>query len=429
LAIICPRGGSRSVAVIVAHDEKICNDIAETLDALTERVSRYRVDDLTIIYCNRAWAAGHNLTPAQAVGRTLDSILTPAERDGLRSQLGVLGADNPFVADDQLRPAPEGGGRWVEWVDRYLPDADGDVVLSVGRDVTERHITELKLAESETRFRDLADKSADVVWRFVRDPTPHFDYMSPSVENILGYPPSVFLENFTALLAIIDEEGQELVTRAVLGEPMPTHCDIRFRHANGSTVIGELQITTIPGGVQGVGRDVTELRSLQQNLKDLALRDPLTGLANRRLLNELLEAGLARSLRSGLPLAVAFLDLDGLKTVNDAHGHDAGDIVLCETARRLMSMVRGVDVVARIGGDEFVIVYEPSDTDHDDLIRRVKRALSTPIEIAPSVSVFCPASIGNVDTRVVGHVASALLAAADAAMYEKKQARRHARHA
>jgi diguanylate cyclase (GGDEF)-like protein/PAS domain S-box-containing protein len=413
----------------VADDEKYFEGIAETLDALTERVSRYRVSDRAVLYCNKAWAAGHSLTPAQVVGRSLDDILTPAERVGLRSQLAILGPDNAFVADDVLRPAPDGGDRWVEWVDRYISDEDGDVIVSVGRDVTERHIAELKLAESETRFRDLADKSADVVWRFMSVPNPHFDYMSPAVENILGYPPSVFLDDFNAFVAILDREGKELLARCLHGEPMPANCDLRFRHSNGSVVIGELQVTFIPRGAQGVGRDVTELRNLQKTLNELALYDPLTGLANRRLLNELLEVGLARSVRTGVPLAVAFLDLDGLKPVNDDHGHDAGDIVLCETARRLMSMVRGADVVARIGGDEFVIVYEPTDTSFNDLIPRIKKALSSPIEIAPSVTVFCPASIGNVDTRIVGHDASALLAAADASMYEMKQMRRRARHA
>ncbi len=410
----------------MVHDEKYYRDTAETLDALTERVCRYQVSDLRVIYCNTAWAVGHDLTPEEAVGRTLDDILTPAERNGVRSQLAVLGPDNPFVAADVLCPSPDGTDRWVECVDRYLIDEDDAVVVSVDRDVTARHITESKLAESENRFHELADESADVVWRLVTDPTPHVDYMSASVERILGYPASVFLENFDVFLAIIDPEGRRLVTRAIRGEPMPPHFDVRFHHANGSIVIGELQITPVTRGLQCVGRDVTELRSLQEKLNHLALRDPLTGLVNRRLLDELLEAGLAHSFRSGLPLAVAFLDLDGLKTVIDAHGHEAGDIVLRETARRLTSTVRNDDVVARIGGDEFAIVYEPSDTNPDNLIPRIQRVLASPIEISPSVSVSCEASIGSVNTRRFGHVATELLAAADASMDEMKLTRRDA---
>ena len=146
-------------------------------------------------------------------------------------------------------------------------------------------------------------------------------------------------------------------------------------------MILETQTTDIRGGLQGVSRDVTELRSLQESLAARALRDPLTGLANRHLLNELLEVALARTQRSDLPLAVAFLDLDGLKIVNDTYGHDAGDFVLCETARRLVALTRTADVVARLGGDEFVIVYEPNDVGSDNLISRIRETLSAPIAV------------------------------------------------
>ena len=143
-------------------------------------------------------------------------------------------------------------------------------------------------------------------------------------------------------------------------------------------MIGETQTTVVRDAVQGVTRDVTELRRLQDRLAALALRDPLTGLANRRLLDELLDAELARTQRNDVPLAVAYIDLDGLKQVNDTYGHDAGDAVLCEAARRLVSIVRGADVVARLGGDEFVVVYEPRDPSRI-LGRSHRRAPAQPI--------------------------------------------------
>jgi diguanylate cyclase (GGDEF)-like protein len=200
--------------------------------------------------------------------------------------------------------------------------------------------------------------------------------------------------------------------------------DLYLRHADGSIVIGETQTTAVEDAVQGVTRDVTELRHLQDRLAALALRDPLTGLANRRLLDELLDAELARTQRSGVALAVAYIDLDGLKQVNDTYGHDAGDVVLCEAARRLVTIVRGADVVARLGGDEFVIVYEPTDPNSDKLVDRIDAALGEPIEVASGASVCCPASIGTADTRIVGWSATKLLAAADDAMYQVKRARR-----
>jgi diguanylate cyclase (GGDEF)-like protein/PAS domain S-box-containing protein len=407
----------------VSVDERYYKGVAGMLDALPERVIRYRLPDLTVTYCNVAWAAGHNLEPADVIGHRLDDLLSTEEKAGLESQLSRLGPDNLLLADNVPRPAPNAPGQWVEWVDQYLPGPDGAEVLAVGRDVTGRHFAELNLAASEARFRDLADKSADVVWRFVMKPHPHFDYMSPSVESILGYPPSMFIDDLSQFLDILDDEGRALIIGALHGNPMPERHDFRYRSADGSIVIGEMQTTVIKGGLQGVSRDVTELRALQANLAALALRDPLTGLANRRLLDELLEAGLAHAERDGLTLAVAYIDLDGFKKVNDSHGHDAGDVVLCETARRLLSIVRTADVVARLGGDEFVIVYEPNQFGSEQFIARVNDVLAAPINISATTTVLCPASVGYADTRTAGRDPAALLAAADAAMYEAKRTR------
>jgi diguanylate cyclase (GGDEF)-like protein/PAS domain S-box-containing protein len=409
------------MAVLV--DERYYKGIAGMLDALPERVIRYRLPDLTVTYCNVAWAAGHHRDPSDVIGHTLAGLLTAPEMVGLESQLARLGPDNPLLADDVPRPAPNAPGQWVEWVDQYLPGPDGVEVLAVGRDVTGRHIAELNLAASEARFRDLADKSADVVWRFVMEPYPHFDYMSPSVESILGYPPSMFLNGLTHFLDILDDDGRALILGALQGKPMPPRHDFRYRSASGSIIIGEMQTTAITGGLQGVSRDVTVLRSLQADLAALALRDPLTGLANRRLFDELLEAGLAHAQRDDLTLAVAYIDLDGFKQVNDAYGHDAGDIVLCETARRLLSIVRTADVVARLGGDEFVIVYEPNQSGSEGLIARINQVLAPLINVSATIAVFCQASVGYADTRTAGLDAVALLAAADAAMYDVKRAR------
>lgn len=397
--------------------------LGEMLDALPELVVRFRLPELTILYCNASWAAWYSSAPVHVIGRPLDEFLSADGLAGLDAQLTRLSPDNPVLADEMIREAPNSPGQWIEWVDRYLSGPDGAEILAVGRDVTIRHLAETKLAESETRFRDLADKSADVMWRFILQPRPHFDYMSPSVQNVLGYPPSFFLEDFTRFLEILSDEDRAVIDRGFLGEALPDRSDFHFRHADGSTVIGEMQVRAIEGGLQGVGRDVTELRHLQDSLAALALRDPLTGLANRRLLKELLDADLARTQRSGAPLAVAYLDLDDFKLVNDSHGHEAGDVVLCETARRLLAIVRGADIVARLGGDEFVIVYEPNDPSSDNLLERLDDALAEPIAVRIGISVYCAASIGVADTRTTGYDATALMAAADAAMYRSKRAR------
>jgi diguanylate cyclase (GGDEF)-like protein/PAS domain S-box-containing protein len=415
---------SRKLAVSLSSHQLALEHAAVMLDALPERVNRYRISDLAITYCNAAWATQYNIAPHDALGLPLDQFLSDDETEGLHTQLALLGPDNPVAFDTVARSVQGAPDQWLEWADRYLMGADGPEVLSVGRDVTGRRDAEIKLAESEARFRDLADKSADVVWRFIFEPTPHFDYISPSVENILGYPPSYFLEDFTRMLQILDDDGRAAIERAVHGSKVLAQFDFHFHHADGSLVVGETRAIAISGGLQGVSRDVTELRRLQESMAALALHDPLTGLANRRLFRDLLDAGLARTQRNGLPLAVAFVDLDDFKNVNDSHGHDVGDLVLCETARRLVATVRGTDTVARFGGDEFVIVFDPNDVNSHNIVDRIDRALAAPIYVTLDMVVTCPASIGSADTRTIGYNAEALITAADQAMYEVKRARR-----
>jgi diguanylate cyclase (GGDEF)-like protein/PAS domain S-box-containing protein len=402
-------------------------DAAAMLDALPELVNRYRLSDRTILYCNAAWAAQYHVTSEEAVGRELAQFLSEDDLEGLQSQLKVLGPDNPVVVDSAARAVPDGSEHWIEWVDRYLEGPDGPEVLSVGRDVTARYVAERRLVESEERFRELADSASDIVWRFSDKPHPHFVYISPSMEKILGYTPEYLMEDFTRVLGLLHGVEPGSIMQVLRGGAMSSRFDQQFRHADGHLVICESQTSPLPDGMQGVTRDVTELRALQATLADLALRDPLTGLANRRLINELLDAGLARSRRSGSTLAVVYIDVDGLKNVNDTYGHDAGDAVLRETATRLQSAVRGADVVGRLGGDEFVIVYEPADPASCDLERRLDTILSAPIHISDDLEVRCPASIGQADTVAVGHDAAELLAAADVAMYAAKRVRRRLR--
>lgn len=402
-------------------------DVAQMLDALPERVVRYQMGDLRVTYCNSAWAAAHESTAPDVIGHTLDEFLSPAEMACLNAQLARFHPDNLIITDPEARPAAGPPGRWLEWVDQFLPDASGAVdVLSVGRDITDRYLIEAALAASEARFRDLADNSVDVVWRFLSTPEPHFDYLSPSVQTALGYPPSLFLDDFGRFLDVLDQEGRRTVENALAGLSLPPRCDLRFRRRDGIEVIGEMQVTPIPDGSQGVGRDVTELRTLQDHLATLALRDPLTGLANRRLLNDLMGTSLRRTLHAGLTMGVAFIDLDGFKSINDEYGHEAGDTVLCAIANRLVSTVRIGDIVARLGGDEFVIVYQAGHSTERNVLRRISRAIEPAIELQADVMIRCTASVGYADTRTFGFDMHSLLRAADAEMYAAKRRRRDA---
>ncbi len=159
-----------------------------------------------------------------------------------------------------------------------------------------------------------------------------------------------------------------------------------------------------------------------RTLGELALRDPLTGLANRTMLAQRLEREIAHAKRNGGELGILFLDLDGFKDVNDRFGHAVGDRLLAEVGRRLLSVVRGDELAARIGGDEFVVVLNDLRSDSlERCTKRIERSLTQPYtgsELAVGVS------IGSAILGRDGNDPSALLGAADAEMYRAKQARR-----
>ncbi len=169
----------------------------------------------------------------------------------------------------------------------------------------------------------------------------------------------------------------------------------------------------------GLDLDSTLFRRAESRLAHVALHDPLTGLPNRRLLMDRLQHALAKYER-GAELAVLFIDLDGFKSVNDARGHEAGDAVLVHTAQRLVAAVRAQDTVARIGGDEFIVLCEDTSVDDaETLARRILTALRAGPRSGRPAHAPITASIG-ITGADLSFDASDLLRQADAAMYRAK---------
>jgi diguanylate cyclase len=198
----------------------------------------------------------------------------------------------------------------------------------------------------------------------------------------------------------------------------------------------------------GVMFDVTgqklleaQLRAAEEQLQFRASHDPLTGLANRPLFDETLELALARARRNNLEVAVLFVDIDGFKSVNDAHGHDAGDEVLRIVADRLVSCARESDLVARRGGDEFLVLLpdiDPSSSGTvssayrgvevaDSITRRILDEMEQTIDVTlqgrPDATVTVSLSIGRCVYPWDAADATTMMAVADATMYAAKQDR------
>lgn len=393
------------------------------LDVLSEPINKYRVSDRVITFCNRAWVEHYGQGLSDVVGRCLDDFLSEDELDGLHSQLRLLGPDRPVVVDSVARVDSRERARWVEWVDHYVVTEHGPEIISVGRDVTDRHLAQQALAESEIRFRALADSSSDIVWR-IRESTGSFDYVSPAVHHILGFGPDYFIEDIRHLLDICEPRTRDILERLLAGEDLPDRFDLALRHADGHSVILESSASRSGDAIQGVGRDVTDIRNLQSTLEETASTDALTGLANRRSFDLALQAEITRTSAAGATLGVLYIDLDQLKPVNDRFGHEAGDHVLQEAGRRFLACADGTDLVARIGGDEFVIIHEVRDDSLDRLVARIDHRFEQPIAVSPTNSVICAASVGVAEMPQDGTTANELVVAADRSMYEAKRQRR-----
>jgi diguanylate cyclase (GGDEF)-like protein/PAS domain S-box-containing protein len=217
----------------------------------------------------------------------------------------------------------------------------------------------------------------------------------------------------------------------------------RLRHANGnwhwmSRIVVPFRRDESGSVIEvlGVLRDITEVVSAEEQLLHSALHDALTGLPNRSLLVDRLEAALGRSSRERRDVGVLYCDLDGFKEVNDSTGHAAGDAVLVEVSQRLLGSIREGDTVARLGGDEFVVVVEPwnrltrtklakGSVLSVEVAQRILRALAKPI-LFEGVEYRVSASIGvaYLSSSAEGtnaERAAKIIADADAAMYEAKK--------
>lgn len=292
----------------------------------------------------------------------------------------------------------------------------------------ERRQAELELKKSEQKFRTLADFTYD--WESWLGNDGAFIYVSPSCERFCGYTPEDFYRNPQLAFDIIHPEDRDMYLQHT-GNERQAHevisLDFRIIDKKGAELWIAHTCRPVYGpagellGRRTSNRDITQRVIAEQKLKKLASHDTLTGLPNRHLLFDRLTQALARSRRSGKMTGILFLDLDKFKEINDELGHEAGDAVLCETARRMKKQVREEDTVARMGGDEFIIVLHdlPGPEQAGRIARKLLDAVSMPIELAEGNRVV-EASVGISMFPADGDEPNALISKADTAMYAAK---------
>uniref|UniRef100_UPI0016011B14 EAL domain-containing protein n=1 Tax=Nocardioides pelophilus TaxID=2172019 RepID=UPI0016011B14 len=277
------------------------------------------------------------------------------------------------------------------------------------------------LAGTEARFRAIGRNSSDVLT--LVDRNGMVTYQSSAASRVFALPAVGLVGR--PILEWVHPSDRAMFSEALENAGLQDHCriEVRVMQADGSFRHAETSITDLldDPAVEALvlnTHDVTERRRLEDELRERALSDELTGLANRVLFLERTQHAMAR--RRAKPLFACFLDLDDFKAVNDAHGHGAGDQLLRTIGTRLAENVRPGDTVARFGGDEFAILLEDTELDAAVMVvERLLEAICAPVNIGDA-EVVTHASVGLAESAEWHGDTDDLLAEADAAMYAAK---------
>jgi diguanylate cyclase (GGDEF)-like protein/PAS domain S-box-containing protein len=372
----------------------------------TELVCRY-LPDTTLTFVNGAYARHFGRRAADLVGARFVELVPPEARAAVLAHVAALRPGEPVTHEHEAL-LPDGATGWQQWTNRAIADGHGAVVecQAVGRDITARKRLELELAAAKARLDDALASMGDgfVLYdageRLVLCNEPHRRLFPASAD--LRVPGAEVRD-------IWREEARRGVYKGVDAGNVEAWMAERRAAAVAGSGGYELELAdgrwihfrpgpTAEGGTIVVARDVTERKDREREALRQAFHDPLTDLPNRRLFRRELARAHARVGREGGRLGVVLADLDGFKAVNDRHGHDAGDALLVEVARRLQGCVRAGDLVARLGGDEFGILLTNATGDDPGgfaaLAGRLAAALDDPVDLGDLARVRVGVSLG-----------------------------------
>lgn len=250
-----------------------------------------------------------------------------------------------------------------------------------------------------------------------------------ALARMLGHGPGEMIGRPTREV-YADEADYQRVGRAYaeLSEGGQYRTEVQMRRKDGSLVWVDLSGVRLPNGQSmWVMVDISRVKASEADAQHRAGHDALTGLPNRSQLEPAIAGAIRQARQAGSKLAVAFIDLDGFKAVNDERGHEAGDALLREIARRIAQGIRAGDLAARLGGDEFVIVLGGVNRrdDVEPVLARMLQSLEAPFELPGGGHCAVGASVGVALWPDDGRQADELMARADEAMYAAKRAGKH----
>jgi len=416
------------------HDQRMAQDALRTSESrlrLAVETTSSGIWDIDLVADTVEWTAEIRqiLGISPDVRATRESFLERVHPDDLadvenKAFVDVPGKGLAYSGTYRIIRADDGEVRWIVSSARAITDENGQPVRKIGmmQDVTSIKLSENALRAAEERLRLALQAGRMVAWE--HDLTTDYVTRSENSVEFLGIgsgPLSEFLERIPP-----EDRGAREHFADQIGLAGSDTIEFRYRLPNGRTLwLASRGERAGPDRVVGVTFDITDRKAAEEEIWRTANHDALTGLPNRVLFQRCLDQALSEARQNGTSISLLLIDLDDFKDVNDTLGHDAGDTLLKETARRLSMMVREQDTVARLGGDEFAVLLKgPLKPNHaTDLGERILKKLRQPFAYAGR-AIVSRASIGIAGFPDHDSAPAELMKDADIALYRAKAAGR-----
>ena len=395
------------------------------LESLQEGV--FAVEDEKFILTNSAVCELLGYTSEELIGRPLVDVVEQSHKSMVlqRSRERLLGNEVPELYEIGLLRSDDTVIHVQIKVSAFQVNSGTPVIVGSVRDISSEKRILAQLQKSEQEFRRIVENLPDIFYR--TDANGRIILASPYAAYVMGYELSEIIGQPLADFYANPEEREPTLLKILEGKGEMVPVESCLLHRDGSTIwvsthaFARYDENKKLIGVEGVARNITERKIMEERLRYMAIRDPLTQVANRFGFDECLTSAITRARRQKSKIALLFFDLDKFKLINDNYGHDVGDRYLAAFARRLEIGFRETDSVARLGGDEFVVLLENVEDDEMiySLLERCITALSDPF-VDEEYRLPFQYSYGISQYPVHGVDAESLLKSADAAMYDDK---------